>query len=82
MLVDALGEQMMRGEVRAKEQCFNRSGPMSSRPWVLVGSSEVRAFRISDSEISMLLRVLLQAVVGISEMVERTYVVEEKTERK
>ena len=43
-----------------------------------LGSSEVRASRISDSEISMLLRVLLQAGVRRLEMVGRTYVVWEK----
>lgn len=51
------------------EQCFNRP-----EPW---GSRELRDSQISDSEISMLLRVLL----GVG-MAGRTYVVEEKAEWK
>lgn len=61
-----------RGVVRAMEQCFNRSGPMLSRPRALVGSNDCRALKMSDSVISMSLRVFSVTGGGSSEMGGRT----------
>ena len=41
----------------AQEQYFRRLGPRPSGPWALVGSRQLRASRISDSEILILMRI-------------------------
>ncbi len=67
-----------RVSCKGRWSSFSSIGPMSSGPWALEGSREVRTSRISCSENSMLLRELL--MVGRSATGGRTKVVDEKTE--